>query len=264
MNERLNPVTNDNPPRRSKRRVFTIRAMLVGVAILCIVFALIAWAKTPRSIVKRIESFGGQADPMGLAGSGDSLLYNPEMVFGPLRRFQEIRYVEMQSNEFNDKDLEAVCSLQTVSSLTITSESITDEGLKSVANCPNLQSLFLIAPVTDDGLGVVRELGSLRTLNVHSDQVTGDFLGALDQRRGCVLQALSLSGTNMDDRAVDHLIKCPWLENVSLRDTGITDEGLAKLAAVEHLRTLDVRETKVTREGIEQFQQLAPGVDVKW
>jgi hypothetical protein len=245
------------------RRTFTIRAALAGMALLCAAFAVIGWARTSRPIERRIAAIGGQAEPMGLGDDVSPVLYYPERIFGPLRRFHEIRSVHVQSDEYTDEDFASTCALGTVTSLTVKSVAITDDGLKALSQCPKLEALRLIAPVGDRGLGVVNELRSLRTLEVTSDLATGEFLVG-SQGTGNILQTLKLSGRKVDDRVLVHIEEFPYLSEVKLSDTAVTDDGLMQLIGLDYLSMVDVRRTMVTAEGVARFREYAPGINVKW
>ena len=127
-----------------KRKRYSLRAILLGLTLVCVVLGMLAYARTPRPIHRRLEALGGQVETAGLPESANALRWC-DALFGPLKRFHEIEIVEIQSDKFTDQELTRVCQLGTVGFLLANSAHVSDEGLRSLCDCNELDTLYLIA-----------------------------------------------------------------------------------------------------------------------
>jgi mono/diheme cytochrome c family protein/uncharacterized membrane protein len=102
---------------------------------------------------------------------------------------------------------------------------------------PWLASLDLSSTsVTDEGLGLLTEAGSLRQLR--------------------------LSETRVSDAGLVHLAELTSLESLNLFGTPVTTEGVKKLASLPSLKRLYLWDTQVDDAGAESLRMLMPGVEI--
>lgn len=67
---------------------------------------------------------------------------------------------------------------------------------------------------------------------------------------------LKLEGSQVDDRALDHVKDLPELKTLSLYGASVTDEGLTKLSEARRLEALGLGKTAVTRRGLANLERL--------
>lgn len=123
--------------------------------------------------------------------------------------------------------------------------SITDEGMKELAQIPTLRYISLNGPtITDVGIRHlcfhpnVEEvyLGELAT-----SEKSFESLATLPR-----LRTLDVWGDSVTDEALSALGACDELSVVALRKTTVTDQGLVHLAELRNLRSLELNGACVT------------------
>ena len=133
-------------------------------------------------------------------------------------------------------------------SFVIPKTSVSDEGLRALADLP-LTNLVVTGPgITDGGLGHLRGL-PLRHLTLDGAAITDEGLKLI---AGLPLNELSLNDTHITDRGLANLPGLP-LQELSLRNTNIGDAGMAHLAGLP-LERLDLTGTFVTPHGTLAFR----------
>ena len=126
---------------------------------------------------------------------------------------------------------------------------IRDAGLAQLKDAKQLESLsFLNAEITDRGLSYLGQLPNLKVLEIPwggsgqstaaEPTYTADGVKALSGLTK--LEALTLGGKHVDDRALDSVAQMSNLKKLSLRRCSITNVGLAKLAGLRHMEYLDI------------------------
>ncbi len=130
-----------------------------------------------------------------------------------------------------------------LSTFELRNESITDEGIRFLRECPQLTYLYLDgSKLTDDGLAVLKGKRNLSQLMLANTAVNGSALRHLNP--ACRLSYVDLSQTKTDDRALKYLRPLP-VATVLLRGTLIEGDGLKQLAQCRSLRRLDLSNTKL-------------------
>jgi len=167
---------------------------------------------------------------------------------------------------------------------------ITDAGLVQLARLPRLQYLALFGDFSDAGLVHLKNLPSLRNLNLSHLKITDAGLANL---AGCTqVETLSLYNTKVTDQGLVHLKslrsltkldlnkevndfdhnnppitdagavhlkEIKTLEHLSLPPMGLTDVGLASLAELDRLKYLWVGTSglsKITDAGLKHLSRL--------
>ncbi|HSQ57533.1 MAG TPA: hypothetical protein VLM40_17560, partial [Gemmata sp.] len=157
-----------------------------------------------------------------------------------------------------------------VTKLSLVDTSVTDVGLKHLAELKNLSSLTLGQGATDAGLEELSACQKLSSLDVQKSRVSGKGVKALT-----VLQNLSwlkLDSRQLNDVALENLARAKWLHILSvasssnraapsseedvreldLVDTPVTDSGLIHLAGLRNLASLSLG-SGVTDAGLQQL-----------
>ena len=95
-------------------------------------------------------------------------------------------------------------------------------------------------------------------LQMANPDVTDEVVGKLQEMK--TLRELDLNGTQVTDTGLKVLRQLPVLESLRLARTKITDAGFRQmLSTKESLMELDVRNTQVSRESIKAWRDAAPG-----
>jgi uncharacterized protein (TIGR03067 family) len=179
-----------------------------------------------------------------------------------------------------DQYLALLPKLPHLESVNIFLGTVTDEGFKHLADCPNLKVLTLqdYPLVTDAGLehfdrltkletlmmfrinitnvGAAKFAGmrALKMLVLNDTQVTGELL----QELPCPdLQSLSLTGPQVEDRGLDNLARFPKLVSLALANSRISDATLTTIGQLRDLEHLTVSAPAITDAGLAELASLA-------
>ena len=120
----------------------------------------------------------------------------------------------------------------------MTSENVTDEGLRHLGGLDRLRSLQLIDTALTDAV-LLDELSALRRL-----------------------EDLHIYGAKITDAGIAGLANYPRLASLVLVDVDVTNASLATFRAVPALRTLRIRDTQVSREGLRVLESDMPNCTI--
>ena len=137
---------------------------------------------------------------------------------------------------FNDHVLEQITAEEHITTLHITSDKLTDEGLKTIGSFTTLENLKIASSqITDSGLIHLRNLHNLRELEIFSDQMT--------------------------DAGVAHFKDVRRLERVSVQSVELTEASFAHLAAIESLKYGMIYDSQITKEQQAEFLEGRQGAN---
>jgi len=108
--------------------------------------------------------------------------------------------------------------------------------------------------VTDAGLVYLKQLTSLRELNLNATKVTDAGLVHLKRLSG--LKSLALNYTKVTDAGLAHLTGLTSLRELSLNVTKITDAGFVHLKGLTNLRTLNLSGDRINDAGLVHLKGL--------
>lgn len=166
-----------------------------------------------------------------------------------------VRDVQMFAETVEDADLAALRGLPRLTGLGVHSPRITDAGLRHIAPCKELETLYLYrGTFSDNGLQHLQGLAKLRHLDVEGAALTDESTKALVNLNR--LTHLSLRHTSMKGPGLAHLAALADLEQLLLGDSPIDDAGLASLPNLPKLKRLNLASTAITDEGLRQLPQL--------
>lgn len=115
--------------------------------------------------------------------------------------------------------------------------SITDASLPHLANCRQLQVLYLErAGITDQALAAIDRHPLLEELWLANTSVTDAVVPRLVELPG--LRVLDIRRTAISDAGMQQIAKFPWLSLLYLDNDFITDEGLRHLDSSPNLNSL--------------------------
>lgn len=155
---------------------------------------------------------------------------------------------------------------------------ITDEGLQSLANKPELIDVRLDGTgIKGPGLSHLRASSKIRHLGLGRTP-TGDDLGryvAALTNLGSIsvginvtsalfedlplfpkLHNLNLTGSRAGDRALEWAARVPTIESIWANGTEVTDDGLAHLRALPRLEFLGLGATRISDQGLRHIAEL--------
>jgi hypothetical protein len=129
-------------------------------------------------------------------------------------------------------------ALTTITSLNLARSNVTDDDLRFLSCCRNLESLSLSRTrLSSHGLSHLATLDRLQHLDLSLVRTLDPAgLASLSDLRN--LRGLDLSHTRVDTRVVPYLITLPSLQELRLEGTRLTSDGIATLR--KHLPTCDI------------------------
>ncbi len=126
---------------------------------------------------------------------------------------------------------------------------------------------FIFTGLSDDELGIVNEVNTLREIRINEKMVSSagiqqltklskveklyldftcvDYKGLAHLRGLKLLKVLGLNHTKVDDHAMKHLRSLTELESLALGNTRITAAGMAHITALTNLQTLHLNDNQL-------------------
>jgi hypothetical protein len=131
-------------------------------------------------------------------------------------------------------------------------DGITDEGIKQIAQAPNLSAVHILSlnsRLTDESLRTLARLNQLEELYLSGD-FTDDGLASL--QRHPRLKWVVLVSPRISDAGLCHIASLTELELLELQGCRVTNEGLKQLAGLGKLRYLTIGGTLVDAAMLQQ------------
>lgn len=97
-------------------------------------------------------------------------------------------------------------------------------------------------------------------LNLAGTQLTDDDLGIIRQLKN--LRKLRVENNPISDKGLINLEGLEYLESLNLYGTGISDVGLGSLAKLKKMKELYIGQTRVSEHGIRALQQSNPALNI--
>lgn len=133
--------------------------------------------------------------------------------------------------------------------------SMTDEGLSCVKEMKSLKRLEVAGTdITDEGVKHIQEMVGLEYLIIHCRWVTDEGIACLKDLKN--LRTLNISATQVTNDGLANLKDLNKLRELRLCYTSITDAGLENLKEVKSLEFLDLSTAKITDAGIEALSTM--------
>jgi predicted Ser/Thr protein kinase len=169
-------------------------------------------------------------------------------------RLKSLAALRLDMTAVTDEGLGRLTGLSGLTCLTLFgARRVGDEGMKSVARFPRLQTLDLCTTrVTDRGVKDLAGLVRLKSLRLSARGVTDEGVRLLAPLTG--LQLLDVGNTQVTDAGLRELARLPELTDLNLQGlSGVTDAGLDDLARLSRLRSLILCRTAVTDAGVRKL-----------
>ncbi|MBQ6615287.1 MAG: hypothetical protein IJH67_02860 [Thermoguttaceae bacterium] len=189
------------------------------------------------------------------AEAKDASTISPELKEKAITRIKEIQgtYVEkdgaivevdIMNKSFEPADVELIAQLSDVVKLSISSPSVNDQNFALLSKMPKLQTLLMLnCGITDEGLKSVPDFPELKVLNLRGCANMTDA-GMESVAKAPKLDNLALLYTKIGDEGVIALkgMKLRALDLRGLRLTGSACQALAEMTTLESLKLRNARE----------------------
>ena len=204
---------------------------------------------TPTTLehVSKLSAIQDSLDSVSFAGcdfSSDFVTH--------LTKLPQLRTLDLSETNTVDADLNGISKL-TLTTISLSSTSISNESVEQLALIPTLQTVNLgRTKVSIDCIDHLRLLSNLTELELPQTLLTDaniPRLALLDS-----LKSLDLASGNVTILGLAHLRDMKNLESLVLDSCPITDAGLVSLAGMDNLKQLQLRYTEVTDVGLTHLE----------
>lgn len=135
------------------------------------------------------------------------------------------------------------------------SSNISDASLAPLADLRHVERLVLaFQPITDEGLGHLRNLRSLRYLNLAGTKFTDIGLSKLTGHSN--IEDLVMEGTDVSDVGLQYVGQLRQLREVAMSGTKITGAGLKHLGELTHLESLGLSGNPIRSDDLRYLTRL--------
>jgi len=196
-----------------------------------------------------------------------------------LREFPSLKWISGISSDVILEKVAELPNMQSVESLGIKGDGVTDVGMDCVARLEGLKSVRLSrCNVTNEGLAKLAVLRPLQSLELWNTAVTSSglehlaelpslsqlwFVGFVIDKTGLAhlgdltrLELLHVDGADVRDDDLKHLVNLHHMKSLRLQSSEITDQGIAHLSGLTSLEELDIPRGGLTDEGLGQLAEL--------
>jgi hypothetical protein len=151
-----------------------------------------------------------------------------------------------------------------IKTLHLGGDTLTDDGLKSLADLTDLRELVLwwATGITDAGVAHLRRLPRLQILDISLSRLTDEGVRSLAELPA--LEELHLEG-KLTDKSLLYLSRASHLKSLRLSrgECEFGDEGLRHLEGLRDLRSVRLQNAKVSKEAEERLLKAIPGLEFK-
>lgn len=160
------------------------------------------------------------------------------------------------------KKLANLDGLDSLNSLVLYDERVTDVGIQHVGKLKSITYLALPSKITADGFESLTTLSRLNALAYNRGKITDEVVTHITSFQE--LQTLALSTSNITDNQLKLIASLKKLEHLVLDGTPISDTGLGHLQSCKSLKMVSIEGTRVTVGGVEQLKKALPEAEVLW
>jgi hypothetical protein len=159
---------------------------------------------------------------------------------------------------------EGLCSLRDlpdIDSVWLDNVELGNSGLINLLDLPRIRSLTLhYTPLSDKDFLIVCALKQLKCLELVGIDLREKDLGKLKMLKE--LRILDLIKTRVSDSSLEHLPLFPTLRCLNLSYTEITDRSLDILKKQSGLSSLYLQGTEISKNGLYAFHKAMPNIDI--
>jgi hypothetical protein len=237
--------TSSTAPARGRWLRFSLRSLIVAVAITGVVLGIIVHtARRQRLAVETIQSAGGtvfyayqQTSPRSWStgGTPSGPAWLRQAIGGEF--FDRPIYVGLFGSPQDEDWIDAFNRIPTTETLLLSGDNVADDTLRQLAASTSLIELHLSGSrISDDALRQLAKFPRLRWLVINHTSVTAT--------------------------GVAHLTALSDLEELNLRSTALSDAAVTDLSTLTGLQKLDVRDTAISDGGAEELQRQLPNCQI--
>lgn len=155
-----------------------------------------------------------------------------------LARLNSLKRIRVDNTHVGDNELAYLSNLPSLESLNLWLTPTTDAGMVHVGTVASLEELVLGQGISDEGLGHLKGLTSLRWLSVGNRSISDDGLAHLAGLTQ--MEVLYIRNTQVSDAGLVYLENMKKLKMLSLIGTRVTEKGLIHLEGLENLENLEL------------------------
>ncbi len=162
--------------------------------------------------------------------------------------------VDLSDQAVDDKVVDAVAALDSLSVLRLRRTAISDAQLAKLAHLKLRMVDLRNTNISDAGLVHLAKIPSLVDIQLEKSKVTDDGIRAL---KDLSLKSFNINYcTSVSNEGLAVVAAMPSMEQLQFDYTSIDDDGMAVLAAAANLKRLRIRGVDVTGVGIAQLAEL--------
>ena len=229
-----------------------------------------AWVKLPQiehlTGLKALTLRGNSYSPhFGHGGSNSVREVFRQGDFKTLRKFRELKRLDLRLTQFPSKELSHVVRLPQLETLVLDQSSINDAGMVEVGRCRSLRRLSLVwtTDITAVGLSQLRQLEQLRSIDLRATEVAADGLKQLAKLPS--LKELKIGPVKLDTDLLQQLERFSSLERLTLKLADTPNQSLPAFrlpSSLKHVRmerrsTLTDRSVQESLGSCKQLESLA-------
>ncbi|MHC4725106.1 MAG: M56 family metallopeptidase, partial [Planctomycetota bacterium] len=158
-----------------------------------------------------------------------------------LAKLSSLEELELAGEQIDDRGLVYLSKLPNLRYLLLAGENFGDDGMVNIKDVPSLRILHLghLPQLTDAGVANLSAPTGLENLSFHWNQnITDEGLSHLKEIKS--LKKLDVGNATITDAGLTHLSDMKSLEHLELLPHGITDKGLIHLSELSKLKYLKV------------------------
>jgi len=166
-------------------------------------------------------------------------------------KVKKLQVADLSGPFVTDGTAKSLSAVATITELTLSGGSLTDEGVKDLAALTKLEALAVTQNKQVKGTTVpaLVAVKSLKYLTI-GDCDLGDLEGWAALKTLGKLTSIALPQAGVTDAGVKELAKLTQLTTLNLDGSPITDAGLSELKALRSLDKLSVVGTKITEKSV--------------
>lgn len=163
-------------------------------------------------------------------------------------RVEESDKLHVTDFEVSDAMIPQIADIPSIETLIIDKGVLHDSSINTISALPKLRHLRLrLSPITDEGLKTLAQCETLWYVNLPHVDCTAEGIAALAQLPR--LRQLRIGSTELGNEITPAVASIETLRGLHLIGVAVTDGGLKKLAAMPNLESLYLDDSKVTEAG---------------
>ncbi len=144
-----------------------------------------------------------------------------------IAQLPRLEVLRMAKTKIEDQQLAQIDGISSLTMLGLNKTSISNTGLAHLRNLKRIEALYLRGTkVTEQGLKAIGRLSSIKILDLSETKLESDLAPLLPLNQ---LNHLLLTGIELNDDAVDNLLRLKSLSRLTIRSGHLSDQAINKL-----------------------------------